>query len=205
MPAAHWDSDNEYEYGGKRKGKAGRPPLRDWREHRWWSAVSNAKVSNWSPALCWIWQRTCKGQAPMITIRGRRVSVRRYLYTVVLPPETVGVAGLDPDKLVLAAESCESDLCVNPHHAQQVSRASHAYDVAKAYQAEMRALGKPDKDERDWQAYCAYVRRWHDTGVQGKHPIEDGNLGYELMQRFDKEYPGFRAEAIAKSREMNRP
>lgn len=204
MPAARWDSDNEYQYGERRIGKAGRPPLRDWKQHRWWNVVTNAAVSNWSPDVCWVWQRPCKGQAPMITIRGRRVSVRRYLYAVVMPAEVVGVGGLDPDKLVLASEACESDLCINPHHAQQVHRADHAYDVATAYQSERRATGATARSEADWQAYCQYVWHWHATGVQGKHPIADGELGYELMQRFDKEYPGVRQEALDKSIARNR-
>lgn len=192
-------------YGGRRKGQRGRPPVGDWRKHSWWADVSGAKASNWSRGVCWVWTRPCKGECPMITIRKRRVSVRRHLCQVILSEETIGVRALDPNTIMVADhDKCESVLCINPWHALAVSRSDFSRDVATAWQLEHPATQEA-RAKRQWEKYCAYIWHWHQTGVQGTHPIEDADLAYEFMQRYDKEFPGVRAEALAKSREMNRP
>lgn len=200
------DWQGEPVYGGKRrKGRAGRPPLKDWTKHRWWNVVVGASASNWSAEVCWMWTRPCKGQAPMVTIRGKKVSVRRYLYQLVIPPTQAGVTALDPDILILAADSCEGELCINPHHAIQVGRGTFAAEVAAGYLGDRNQSSHDAKLDREWQAYCSYMWTWHATGVLGRHPIKDEELSYEFMQRFEKEYPGIRAEALAKAAKMNRP
>lgn len=187
-------------YGGKRTGQRGRPPLRSWRDHTWWGKVEGAKSSNWSPNVCWVWTGECPGEFPYITIRKRRISVRRHLYQVVLPETEVGVEALDPDVILTAnPESCSSMLCINPWHAVQVPRREYARQVATAWQSENQ------QPEVDWERYCAYVWEWHATGVQpARVPVKDDNVRFEMMQRFDREHPGIREQALQKSIALQR-
>lgn len=187
-------------YGGKRTGRAGRPPLKDWRQHRWWSSVSGAKASNWSKDACWIWTKPCKGQAPAVSIRGRRVSVRRYLYAVAMPESHGGVEVLDPDQILLAHENCDSTLCINPWHGVWISRASFTAERVSDYWRGMNENRKASKIERHYTQYCDYVMLWLSTGVQGTPPFgEDDDLRFEMMERFEKQYPGVRAQALQES------
>jgi hypothetical protein len=193
-------------YGGKRVGRAGRPPLQDWRQHRWWSSVSGAKASNWSKDSCWVWTKECKGQAPTITIRKKRVSVRRYLYAVSMPDTHGGVSVLDPDQILIAADTCDSTLCINPWHGVWVSRADFTSERVSDYWRGMNQDRSEAKRERQYTQYCDYVMAWLATGVQGTPPFgENDELRFEMMERFEKQFPGVRQQALEKSIARNRP
>jgi hypothetical protein len=222
-----YSSFGPYEEGLSRRaahGKPGRPPLRDWREHRWWSTVTGAAASGWSREVCWIWTRECKGECPMITIRRRRVSVRRHLYEVVLSEEKAGVNALDPDTIILAGDNCSSSLCINPWHAKGVSRVDFAREAASAAWEEMnpgRTAGKrgrqgnanwpslneeraAEKMEQNYRRYSSFAWAWHDTGIVGRIPHMSEDAQEACRERFEKENPGIRAEALKRSAKLNR-